>query len=189
MVRASPLMSPSRFGLSLRRWWFFPSPRIASNQMLLNFGRTRSLGGSSHYIRDTWAPLLERLAATRRRTCFGRSSCRPSVLLIPAVVRPNSHYVNQFVRGFGRPGSRRISSARFGPSRLRMRHIIRPQIVAPAIQSAPVAADSVAAIAHRAFSLAGTILIPDCAPSKGLSPALFPQLSTAPIHSSGRSRP
>ena len=27
--------------------------RIASNQVLLNFGRTRSLGGSSHEIRHT----------------------------------------------------------------------------------------------------------------------------------------
>ena len=71
----------------------------------------------------------------------------------------------------------RLSSARFGPSRLRMRRIIRPQVVVPAIQSAPYAADSVATIAHLAFSLAGTILIPDCAPPKRLSPALFfPQL-------------
>ena len=99
------------------------------------------------------------------------------------------HYVNRSVRGFGLPGSRRISSARSGPFELRMRRIIRPQVVAPAIQSAPGATHSVATIAHRAFSLAGTILIPDCARSKGLSPALFPQLSTAPIHSSGRSRP
>ena len=45
-----------------------------------------------------------------------------------------------------------------------MRHIIRPRVVAPAIQSAPVATHSVATIAHLAFSLAGTILIPDCAP-------------------------
>ena len=100
-----------------------------------------------------------------------------------------SHYVNRFVRGFGPPGSRRISSARFGPSRLRMRRIIRPQVVAPAIQSAPVATHSVATIAHRAFSLAGTILIPDCAPPMRLSPALFPQPPPAPIHNSGRSWP
>ena len=70
-----------------------------------------------------------------------------------------------------------------------MRRIIRTQVVVPAIQSTPVAADSVATIAHRAFSHAGTILIPDRAPSKGLSPAFFPQLSPAPIYSSGRSRP
>ena len=101
----------------------------------------------------------------------------------------NIHYVNRSVRGFGLPSSRRISSARSGPFELRMRRIIRPRVVAPAIQSAPGATHSVATIAHRAFSLAGTILIPDCARSKGLSPALFPQLSTAPIHSSGRSRP
>ena len=74
----------------------------------------------------------------------------------------NSHYVNHSVRRFRPPSSRRISSACFGPSRLRMRHIIRPRVVAPAIQSAPYAADSVATIAHLAFSLAATILIPDC---------------------------
>ena len=96
------------------------------------------------------------------------------------------HYVNHSVRGFRAPGSRRISSARFGPSRLRIRRIIRPQVVAPAIQSAPVATHSVATIAHLAFSLAGTILIPDCAPPQRLSPAFFPQLPPAPIHSSGR---
>ena len=101
----------------------------------------------------------------------------------------NCHYVNHSVRGFGRPGSRRISSARSGPFELRMLRIIRPQVVAPAIQSTPVATHSVATIAHLAFSLAGAILIPDCPPPMRLSPALFPQLSTAPIHSSGRSRP
>ena len=107
-------------------------------------------------------------------TCCGSHSC---------------HYVNHSVRGFRAPGSRRIASARFGPSRLRIRRIIRPRVVAPAIQSAPVATHSVATIAHLAFSLAGTILIPDCAPPQHLSPAFFPQLSPAPIHSSGRSRP
>ena len=88
----------------------------------------------------------------------------------------SSHYVNRPVRGFRLPGSRRISSARFEPSRLRKRRIIRPQVVVPAIQSAPVAAHSVATIAHLAFSLAGTILIPDCAPPMRLSPTPFPQL-------------
>ena len=102
---------------------------------------------------------------------------------------PNSHYVNHSVRGFRPPGSRRISSARFGPSRLRMRRIIRPRVVAPAIKSTPDATHSVATITHRAFSLAGTILIPDCAPPMRLSPALFPKLPPAPICSCGRSRP
>ena len=101
----------------------------------------------------------------------------------------NCHYVNRFVRGFRPPGSRRISSARFGPSRLRMRRIIRPRVVAPAIKSTPDATHSVATITHRAFSLAGTILIPDCAPPMRLSPALFPKLPPAPICSCGRSRP
>ena len=83
--------------------------------------------------------------------------------MIPHLIRTMGHYVNRPVRGFRLPGSRRISSASFGPSRLRMRRIIRPRVVVPAIKSAPVAADSVATIAHLAFSLAGTILIPDCA--------------------------
>ena len=101
----------------------------------------------------------------------------------------NCHYVNRFVRGFLPPARWRFSPTCFGPSRLRMRRIIRPRVVAPAIQSAPVATHSVATIAHRAFSLAETILIPDCAPPQRLSPALFPQPPPAPIHSSGRSRP
>ena len=99
------------------------------------------------------------------------------------------HYVNQFVRRFLPPARWRFSSPRFEPSRLRMRIIIRPRVVAPAIQSAPNATHCVATIAHLAFRLAGTILIPDCAPPQRLSPALFPKLSPAPIHSSGRSRP
>ena len=63
-------------------------PRIASNQMLPNFGRTRSLGRFSHEMRDGWPASSARPAATHRRTCFGRSSCRPSILLILAAVRP-----------------------------------------------------------------------------------------------------
>ena len=112
-----------------------------------------------------------------------------SVLLIPNVLRIMGHYVNRSVREIRPPSRWRFSSPRFGPSRLRIRHIIRPRVVAPAIQSTPIATHSVPTIAHLAFSLAGTILIPDCAPPQRLSPALFPQLSPAPIHSSGRSRP
>ena len=112
-----------------------------------------------------------------------------SVLLIPAVVRTEGHYVNHSVREIRPPARWRISPPRFEPSRLRMRIIIRPRVVVPAIHSTPVATHSVATIAHLAFSLAGTILIPDCASPQRLSPAFFPQLSPAPIHSSGRSRP
>ena len=116
-----------------------------------------------------------------------RSSGRP--LLIPKLHRTMGHYVNRFVRGSRLPGSRRISPACFRPSRLRMRHIICPQVVVPAIQSTPIATHSVATIAHLAFSLAVTILIPDCAPPQRLSPAFLPLLPPAPIYSSGRSRP
>ena len=101
----------------------------------------------------------------------------------------NSHYVNQSVRGSRPPAGWRISPPRFEPSRLRMRHIIRPRVVVPAVKSARVATHFVATIAHLAFSLAGTISIPDCAPPMRLSPAFFPQLPPAPIHSSGRSLP
>ena len=83
--------------------------------------------------------------------------------MVPAVLRfidtrggsHKGHYVNHSVRGFRPTGSRRISSARSGPFKLRMRHIIRPQVVAPAIQSAPDAADSVATIAHLALAWRG----------------------------------
>ena len=102
---------------------------------------------------------------------------------------PKGHYVNHSVREIRPPARWRFSSACFEPLRLRMRIIIRPRVVAPAIQSAPIAAHSVVAMPHRAFRLAGTILIPDCAPPQRLLPALFPQLSPAPIHSSGRKLP
>ena len=134
-------------------------------------------------------PSSERLAATHRRTRFRHPSSGVLRLNETRCGSPKVHYVNHSVRGFGRPGSRRISSACFRPSRLRMRRIIRPQVVAPASHSAPVATHSVATIAHLAFSLAGTILIPDCAPPQRLSPAFFPKLPPAPIYSSGRSRP
>ena len=124
--------------------------------------------------------------------CAGHRLCRYTVSTNSIDTHHGSrkgHYVNRPVRGFRPPGSRRISSACFRPSRLRMRRIIRPLVATPAIQSTPIAAHSVATIAHLPFSLAGTILIPDCAPPKRLSPALFPQLPAAPIYSSGRSRP
>ena len=125
-------------------------------------------------------------------SCAGRRLCRYTVR-VNSIDTPSdshkSHCVNRFVRGFCPPGSHRISPACFRPSRLRMRHIIHPQVVVPAIQSTPIAAHSVATIAYLAFRLAGTILIPDCAPPQRLSTAFFPQLSPAPIYSSGRSRP
>ena len=56
------------------------------------------------------------------------------------------HYVNHSVRGFRPPARWRISPPRFEPSRLRMRHIIRPQIILPAIQCNPDTTHSVAAM-------------------------------------------
>ena len=118
-----------------------------------------------------------------------QNQMRPTqaVLIISGMYAAYSEWIQY--RGFLPPARWRFSPPRFEPSRLRMRHIIRRRVVVPAIQSAPVATHSVATIAHLAFSLAGTILIPDCAPPQGLSPALFPQPPPAPIHSNGRSRP
>ena len=42
--------------------------RIASNQMLLNFGRTRSPGRSGHEIRSRWSASSAKPAATHWRT-------------------------------------------------------------------------------------------------------------------------
>ena len=163
--------------------------RIASNQMLLNFGLTKSPGGSSHEIGDNWPAPSERSAATYRRTRFGHISFWRPPLIETRLASPNCHYVNHSVRRFLPPARWRFSSPRFDPPDYGCPIIIRPRVVAPAIPSAPNATHSVATIAHLAFSLAVTILIPDCAPPQRLSPALFPKLSPAPIHSSGRSRP
>ena len=164
--------------------------RIASNQMLLNFGRTRSLGRFSHEIARWLASVVGKTRRNASANLFWAFVMSGILHLIDTRRgSPNCHYVNRFVRGFRPTGSRRISPACFRPSRLRMRHIIHPQVVAQAIQSTPIAAHSVATIAYLAFRLAGTILIPDCTPPKRLSTAFFPQLSPAPIYSSGRSRP
>ena len=160
--------------------------RVASNQMLLNFGRARSPGGSSHEIRASWTPPSERLAATHRWRGFVHASRRRPPFIDTRRGSAKGHYVNRSVREICPPAGWRFSPPRFDLPRLRMRHIIRPRVVAPAIHSTPVATHSVATIAHLAFSLAGTILIPDSAPPQRLSTAFFPQLSPAPIHSSGR---
>ena len=97
---------------------------------------------------------------------LGDLSFRVLRLIDTLVGSPNCHYVNRSVRGFRPPGSRRISSARFGPSRLRMRCIIRPRVVVPAIPSAPVAAHSIAFMLYEVSRPSGTFLIPDCAPAE-----------------------
>ena len=182
-----------RKALSLRpvSWpkvWSVPRQLYALPQIkiLLNFGRTRSPGGSSHGIGELTSPASK----TRRNASVDLICLCAGVLCLidTRLDSLNCHYVNHSVRGFLPPARWRFSPTCFGPSRLRMRRIIRTQVVAPAIQSAPVATHSVATIAYLAFRLAGTILIPDCASPQRLSPALFPQLSPAPIYSSGRSR-
>ena len=110
------------------------------------------------------------LAATHRRTRFARSSCRPSVLLIPDLLRIKGHYVNHSVRGFLPPARWRFSSPRFDPPRLRMPHIIRPRVVVPAIPSAPVAAHSIASMLYEVSRPSGTFLIPDCAQAEHPNP-------------------
>ena len=78
----------------------------------------------------------------------------------------NCHYVNWFVRGFRPPAGWRISPPRFGPSRLRMHHIIHPQVVAPAIQSTPNATHCVVTMPHQPFNPSAKLLIPDYGPAR-----------------------
>ena len=65
------------------------------------------------------------------------------------------HYVNRSLREICPPAGWRFSPPRFEPSRLRMRIIIRPRVVVPAIHSTPVATHSVATIAHLALAWRG----------------------------------
>ena len=64
-------------------------------QMLLNFGRTRFPGGSSHEIRDSWTPSSERLAATHRRTRFRHPFSGVLRLIDTRCASHKDHYVNQ----------------------------------------------------------------------------------------------
>ena len=85
-------MDPQKFGdsydlvKSVPRQLFLP--RIASNQMLLNFGRTRSLGRSSHEIGDRLAIVVGR---SRRNSStnpiWGIYPSGSSALLMPSVIR------------------------------------------------------------------------------------------------------
>ena len=85
--------------------------RIASNQMLLNFGRTRSLGGSSHGIRHTWPAPVGRSTATHRRTRFGHPSSGVLRLIDTRVGSCKGDYVNPSTRGSPRmPKERRARS-------------------------------------------------------------------------------
>ena len=73
--------------------------RIGSNQMLLNFGRTRSLDVSKHEIGDSRTPSSGRIVATHRRTRFGHLSFSVLRLIDTRRDSPNSHYVNPSTRG------------------------------------------------------------------------------------------
>ena len=85
--------------------------RIASNQMLLIFGRTTPPGGSSHEIRDSRSAPLARPAATHRRTRCGHSSAGVLRLTDTLSDSPNIHYVNPSTRGSPRmPKERRARS-------------------------------------------------------------------------------
>ena len=72
-------------------------PRITSNQMLLNFGRTRSPGRSSREIGDSWTLSSEGPAAMHRWTWFGRTPSGALRLIDTLVGSPNSRYVKSFV--------------------------------------------------------------------------------------------
>ena len=156
-----------RFEKSFARGQVPASVCIASNQMLLNFGHTRSLGGSSHEMRGSLAKAVGKIhrnaLADLICPCVGPA---PSTLLVSTVVRAMGHYVNHSVRGFRPPARWRIASARFDLPRLRMRCIIRPRVVVPAIPSAPVAAHSIASMLYEVSRPSGTFLIPDCTPAE-----------------------
>ena len=85
--------------------------RIASNPILLNFGRTRPTGRSSHGIGDGWTPSSEEPAATPWRTRFTHS---PYWRLRPIDTQsgsPNSRYVKRPLPEFRLPdrwGFRRL---------------------------------------------------------------------------------
>ncbi len=91
-------------------------PRITSNQMLLNFGRTRSPGRSSREIGDSWTPSSEGPAATHRWTWFGRTPSGALRLIDTLVGSPNSRYENLPTPGFFKmPGERRARSLAASP--------------------------------------------------------------------------
>ena len=67
--------------------------RVASNQMLPNFVRTRSLNGSSYEIGDIWPASPGNPTAVPWRPDLRIRDTDDSALLIPSVVRPNGGYV------------------------------------------------------------------------------------------------
>ena len=67
----------------------YSEERIASNQMLLNFGRTRSFGGSSHETRDTLDTVVGKTRYNASENPIGASVLpASSALLVPSVVHP-----------------------------------------------------------------------------------------------------
>ena len=102
-------------------------------------------------------------------SCAGHRLCRYTVR-VNSIDTPsdshNCHYVNHSVREIRPPVRWRIASARFDLPRLRMRCIIRPRVVVPAIPSAPVATHSIAPMLYEVSRPSGTFLIPDCTPAE-----------------------
>ena len=160
--------------------------RIASNRVLLNFGRTRSPGGSSHEIGDSLDTAVGITGRNASANPISASARRRLRLIDTRLGSLNCHYVNRSVRGSRPPAKWRISLARFDLPRLRMRRISHPQVVASPIRPTPGATHSVATMPYRPFSPSARLLIPDWAQPKRLLPTPFPQLSPTPIHSGGR---
>ena len=75
--------------------------RIAPNKMLLNFCRTRSLGGSKHEIGDSWTP--SSASSLQRIGGVDVSVRRSGVLRLIDILSgsPNSRYVKSFVEDAG----------------------------------------------------------------------------------------
>ena len=79
----------------------YPTQAVDSNQMLPIFRCTRSLGESSHVIRDSWPPSSEgtRCNASENPTCAFHM---PAIRLIDTRGgSPNGRYVKSFVRASG----------------------------------------------------------------------------------------
>ena len=78
-------------------------PRVASNQMLPSFVRTRSLIGSSHEMGDGWPASSGNPTAIHWRLDLRTRHTDDPVLLIPVMVRPKIYYVKRILRGVSQP--------------------------------------------------------------------------------------
>ena len=89
----------------LKKWLSYrESKRIASNQMLLNSGRTSPLANPPAKL-ENWTPSSEKPTVTHRQTRLGHPSPIVLRLIDTRGGSPKGHYVNRSVREF-RPQAR-----------------------------------------------------------------------------------